>query len=236
MNLDWGNLIIALLETLVDIVWVQLPTMLSDVMISIIDKLIWLFTTQEGLQSLANFGKALAEGLINGLISGIESGVNGVIKIINEVLGGISKAWTWAGIPEIPDIPTISIPRVKFAKGGMFDDIGTTFLAQAGESGAEIVHTGSRGTGVANVEQISDAQYMALEKYDLEAIINRAAANVVNGIITGLRMTSNNNSGGDVIVKLGEREFKSYIVQTVNDTLRAQGRKSLDTVTAYGGK
>lgn len=236
LNLDWGNLIIALLETLVDIVWVQLPTMLSDVMISIIDKLIWLFTTQEGLQSLANFGKALAEGLINGLISGIESGVNGVIKIVNEVLGGISKAWTWAGIPEIPDIPTISIPRVKFAKGGMFDDVGTTFLAQAGEAGAEIVHTGSRGTGVANVEQISDAQYLALEKYDLEAIINRSAANIVNGVVTGLRMTSNNNSGGDIIVKIGERDFKSYIVQTVNDTLRAQGRKSLDTVTAYGGK
>lgn len=240
LNLDWGNLIIALLETLVDIVWVQLPTMLSDVMISIIDKLIWLFTTEEGLQSLANFGKALAEGLINGLITGIESGVNGVIKIVNAVLGGISKAWTWAGIPEIPDIPTISIPRVSFfEKGGMFDKLmngtGTAF-AIGGESGAEIAHTGSRGTGIANVEQISDAQYMALEKYDLDAIINRAAANIVNGIITGLRMTSNNNSGGDIIVKIGERDFKSYIVQTVNDTLRAQGRKSLDTVTAYGGK
>lgn len=240
LNLDWGNLIIALLETLVDIVWVQLPAMISDVMISIIDKLIWLFTTEEGLQSLANFGKALAEGLINGLITGIESGVNGVIKIVNAVLGGISKAWTWAGIPEIPDIPTISIPRVSFfEKGGMFDKLmngtGTAF-AIGGESGAEIAHTGSRGTGIANVEQISDAQYMALEKYDLDAIINRAAANIVNGVVTGLRMTSNNNSGGDIIVKIGERDFKSYIVQIVNDTLRAQGRKSLDTVTAYGGK
>lgn len=240
LTLDWGNLIITLLETLVDIVWVQLPAMLSDVMVSIIDKLIWLFTTEEGLQSLADFGKALAEGLINGLITGIESGVNGVIKIVNSVLGGISKAWTWAGIPEIPDIPTISIPRVSFfEKGGMFDKLmngtGTAF-AIGGESGAEIAHTGSRGTGIANVEQISDAQYMALEKYDLDAIINRAAANIVNGVVTGLRMTSSNNSGGDVIVKVGEREFKSYIVQTVNDTLRAQGRKSLDTVTAYGGK
>lgn len=236
LNLDWGTLILNLIDALMEILLIQLPTAVNNVIISVLDKLINLFTTKEGLQSLANFGKALAEGLINGLITGIETGVNGVIKIVNEVLGGISKAWTWAGIPEIPDIPTISIPRVKFAKGGMFDDVGTTFLATAGEAGAEIVHTGSRGTGVANVEQIADAQYMALEKYDLDAIINRAAANIVNGIITGLRMTSNNTSGGDVIVKLGEREFKSYIVQTVNDTLRAQGRKSLDTVTAYGGK
>lgn len=236
LNLDWGTLILNLIDVLMEILLVQLPTAVNNVIISVLDKLINLFTTKEGLQSLANFGKALAEGLINGLITGIESGVNGVIKIVNEVLGGISKAWTWAGIPAIPDIPLVSIPRVDFAEGGMFDGVGTMYLARAGESGAEIVARGARGTGVANVEQIADAQYIALEKYDLDAIINRAAANIVNGVVTGLRMTSNNNSGGDIIVKLGEREFKSYIVQTVNDTLRAQGRKSLDTVTAYGGK
>lgn len=230
LNLDWGNLIIALLETLVDIVWVQLPTMLSDVMISIIDKLIWLFTTQEGLQSLANFGKALAEGLINGLISGIESGVNGVIKIINEVLGGISKAWTWAGIPEIPDIPTISIPRVKFAKGGMFDDVGTTFLATAGEAGAEIVHTGSRGTGVANVEQIAEAQFMAMEWYDLRGAIRDAVVAIVNGMRTNV---GNNEQNTNVIVRIGDKDFKSYVVNIVNETLKTRGRQSLNDVTSW---
>lgn len=240
LNLDWGTLILNLIDVLIKVLLVQLPTAIYGVLNSVLEKLISLFTTKEGLQSLLKFGKSLAQGLINGLIAGIEAGVNGVVSVVNTVLGGISKAWTWAGIPEIPDIPTISIPRVSFfAKGGMFDKLmngtGTAF-AIGGESGAEIAHTGSRGTGIANVEQISDAQYLALEKYDLEAIINRAAANIVNGVVTGLRMTSNNNSGGDVIVKLGEREFKSYIVQTVNDTLRAQGRKSLDTVTAYGGK
>ena len=240
LNLDWGTLILNLIDVLIEVLLVQLPTAIYGVLNSVLDKLIKIFTTKEGLQSLLKFGKSLAQGLINGLIAGIEAGVNGVVRVVNTVLGGISKAWTWAGIPEIPDIPTISIPTVSFfAKGGMFDKLmngtGTAF-AIGGESGAEIAHTGSRGTGIANVEQISDAQYMALEKYDLEAIINRAAANVVNGIITGLRMTANNNSGGDIIVKIGERDFKSYIVQTVNDTLRAQGRKSLDTVTAYGGK
>lgn len=230
LNLDWGNLIIALLETLVDIVWVQLPTMLSDVMISIIDKLIWLFTTQEGLQSLANFGKALAEGLINGLIAGIESGVNGVIKIINEVLGGISKAWTWAGIPEIPDIPTISIPKVKFAKGGMFDDVGTTFLATAGEAGAEIVHTGSRGTGVANIEQIAEAQFMAMEWYDLRGAIRDAVVAIVNGMRTNV---GNNEQNTNVIVRIGDKDFKSYVVNIVNETLKTRGRQSLNDVTSW---
>ena len=213
LNLDWGTLILNLIDVLIEILYVQLPTAVYDVIISILDKLINLFTTKEGWQSLLKFGKSLAQGLINGLITGLETGVNSVIRVVNTVLGGISKAWTWAGIPEIPDIPTISIPRVSFfAKGGMFDKLmngtGTAF-AIGGESGAEIAHTGSRGTGIANVEQISDAQYLALEKYDLEAIINRAAANVVNGIITGLRMTSNNNSGGDIIVRSGSETSKA---------------------------
>ena len=230
LNLDWGTLILNLIDVLMEILLIQLPTAVNNVIISVLDKLINLFTTKEGLQSLANFGKALAEGLINGLITGIESGVNGVIKIVNEVLGGISKAWTWAGIPEIPDIPTISIPKVKFAKGGMFDDVGTTFLATAGEAGAEIVHTGSRGTGVANVEQIADAQYMAMNEYDVKGEIQRATVAIVNGITNAI-----NGAGGatNVNVRIGDRAFKNYVVQVVNETLKAQGRKSLNTITAY---
>lgn len=230
LNLDWGTLILNLIDVLMEILLIQLPTAVNNVIISVIDKLIDLFTTKEGLQSLANFGKALAEGLINGLITGIESGVNGVIKIVNEVLGGISKAWTWAGIPEIPDIPTISIPRVKFAKGGMFDDVGTTFLATAGEAGAEIVHTGSRGTGVANVEQIAEAQFMAMEWYDLRGAIRDAVVAIVNGMRTN---AGNNEQNTNVVVRIGDKDFKSYVVNIVNETLRTRGRQSLNDVTSW---
>ena len=230
LNLDWGTLILNLIDVLMEILLIQLPTAVNNVIISVLDKLINLFTTKEGLQSLANFGKALAEGLINGLITGIESGVNGVIKIVNEVLGGISKAWTWAGIPEIPDIPTISIPKVKFAKGGMFDDVGTTFLATTGEAGAEIVHTGSRGTGVANVEQIAEAQFMAMEWYDLRGAIRDAVVAIVNGLRTNMDGGEQNTN---VTVQIGDREFKSYIVNIVNETLRTRGRQSLNDVTSW---
>lgn len=230
LNLDWGTLILNLIDVLMEILLIQLPTAIYGVINSVLEKLINLFTTKEGLQSLLKFGKSLAEGLINGLITGIESGVNGVVSVVNTVLGGISKAWTWAGIPEIPDIPTISIPRVKFAKGGMFDDVGTTFLATAGEAGAEIVHTGSRGTGVANVEQIAEAQFMAMEQYDLRGAIRDAVVAIVNGLRT--------NMGGDeqntnVTVQIGDREFKSYIVNIVNETLRTRGRQSLNDVTSW---
>lgn len=235
LNLDWGTLILNLIDALIEIVLVQLPTAIYDVLNSVLDKLINLFTTKEGLQSLLKFGKSLAQGLINGLISGVEAGVNNVISVINTILSGISEVWSWAGIPEIPDIPTISIPRVSFfAKGGMFDKLmngtGTAF-AIGGEDGAEIAHTGSRGTGIANVEQIADAQYMAMNEYGLKEAIRIASENIVNGIVSGLGFSEKSNFS--IVVKIGDREIKNYLIETINGSLKEKGRKSLNLVTAY---
>ena len=119
-----------------------------------------------------------------------------------------------------------------FADGGMFPSKGTLY-ALAGESGAEIVAQGVRGTGVANVEQIADAQYMALNDYDLRGAIQNAAAAVVNGVVSGLKTDTQNNENTPVIIRIGDKDFNGYIVNTVNTTLRSQGRKSLNTVTAY---
>lgn len=235
LNLDWGTLILNLIDALIEIVLVQLPTAIYDVLNSVLYKLINLFTTQDGLQSLLEFGKSLAQGLINGLISGVEAGVNNVISVINTILSGISEVWSWAGIPEIPDISTISIPRVSFfAKGGMFDKLmngtGTAF-AIGGESGAEIAHTGSRGTGIANVEQIADAQYMAMNEYGLKEAIRIASENIVNGIVSGLGFSEKSNFS--IVVKIGDREIKNYLIETINGSLKEKGRKSLNLVTAY---
>lgn len=230
LHLDWGTLIIKLLESLLEIVLVQLPNMLFDVLMSVFNLVLSLFT-KDGLKTLAEFGLTLAETMINGLIAGVESGLNIVIKGINSVLKGISKAWDWTEfIPSIPDIPLISIPRVDFAEGGMFNELGTMYLARAGEDGAEIVAQGRRGTGVANVEQIADAQYMAMQDYDLRGAIQNAAVAIVNGIVTGLGNQDNNT---EITVRIGDKDFNSYVVNTVNNTLRAQGRKSLRTITAY---
>lgn len=69
----------------------------------------------------------------------------------------------------------------KYADGGMVPK-GTAFIA--GEAGAEIVHQSSAGTGVANIEQIRQAQYLAT----MDAIQD-------SGILNALR-----NVGGDVII------------------------------------
>lgn len=233
LKVDWGSLLINLFEALIEIAFVQLPNMLLDALISIFDTVINLFTTKDGLKSLAEFGKNIGEALINGLIAVVESGINLAVKALNAITSGISKIWTWTGADPIPPIPSVSLPRVDFAEGGMMDDLdlGTYYLARAGEDGAEIVARGSRGTGVANVEQIADAQYMAMQDYDLRGAIQNAAVAIVNGIVTGLGNQDNNT---EITVRIGDKDFNSYVVNTVNNTLRAQGRKSLNRITAYG--
>lgn len=232
LKVDWVTLIIKLSEALIEILFIQLPNMLLDALILIFDTVIDLFTTRDGLRSLAEFGKNLGEALINGLITAIESGINLAVKALNAITGGISKIWTWTGTDPIPQIPSVSIPRVDFEEGGMIDDLnlGTYYLARAGEAGAEIVAQGSRGTGVANVDQIADAQYMAMNEYDVKGEIQRATVAIVNGIANAI-----NGAGGatNVNVRIGDKEFRNYVVRTVNETLKSQGRKSLNTITAY---
>lgn len=77
---------------------------------------------------IVNFFK----GLINGLIGIVETGLNAIIGLINNITGGLSKVWTWTGIPAIPEIPTVKLPRL--ASGGFTDGVSI-----AGEEGMEAV-------------------------------------------------------------------------------------------------
>ena len=235
MNVDWPTLILTLLETIFEIAFNVIPQLLENLANTIFSLISNLFT-KDGLKAFAEFGITLAETIINSLIAGVESGVNLLVDGINGLLDGISGIWTWIGIPAIPDVPHASFPRVDFAEGGMFPSNMGTLYALAGEAGAEIVARGSRGTGVANIEQIADAQYMAMRDYDLRGAIQEAAVAIVNGIVDGLSDTDEGNGNMPIIVQIGDKNFNGYIVNAVNSTLRAQGRKSLNTVTAYGGK
>lgn len=231
---DWGTLIINLVEAIFNIVFVQLPSIIVDLMTTLLNAVFDLFFTKEGQEALAEFGINLAEAIINSLISGVENGVNLLVDGINGLLDGLSGIWTWIGIPGIPDIPHASFPRVDFAEGGMFPSNMGTLYALAGEAGAEIVAHGSRGTGVANIEQIADAQYMAMQDYDLRGAIQGAAVAIVNGVVDGLSNTTQDSRNTPVVIRIGDRDFNGYIVNTVNNSLRAQGRKSLNRITAYG--
>ena len=230
-DMDWGTFIINLINLVLQVALVQIPDLIFKLYTKFIDEVFNTFLTSEGLSKLGKLGLGIAEAVINGLISGVETGLNGVINAANRILGELSRAWTWAGIPEIPDIPNVTIPKVDFyAKGGMFDK--GTLYAMAGESGAEIVHQGRRGTGVANVEQIADAQYMAMNDYDLKGIIEDAVVAIVNGIVSGLRNGTGVNTQAidKIVVQIGPKEIKEFVFKIVDDRLKSLGLKSLKQI------
>lgn len=232
IELDWGNFLAGVINAVMDLQYKVLPNALVNMLFSVFETVFDLFFTKDGRQLFVDFGKNLAESLINGIISVVENGVNLIIDGLNKLLSIKIAGKEIIGA----NIPHISLPRVDFAEGGMFpEDMGTLY-ALAGEDGAEIVARGSRGTGVANIEQIADAQYMAMRDYDLRGAIQEAAVAIVNGIVDGLSDTDEGNGNVPIIVQIGDKNFNGYIVNAVNSTLRAQGRKSLNTVTAYGGK
>lgn len=232
IELDWGNFLAGVINAVINALFNTLPNAIVNMLFSVFETVFDLFFTKDGRQLFVDFGKNLAESLINGIISVVENGVNLIIDGLNNLLSIKIAGKEIIGA----NIPHISLPRVDFAEGGMFpEDVGTLY-ALAGEDGAEIVARGSRGTGVANIEQIADAQYMAMRDYDLRGAIQEAAVAIVNGIVDGLSETDEGNGNVPIIVQIGDKNFNGYITNAVNSTLRAQGRKSLNTVTAYGGK
>lgn len=181
--------------------------------------------------------------IINGMISGFEGFLNFFVRGINGIFNTINKIsidfpdWLGGGHLgfSIPLMNEVKLGRVKYFKeGGMLDNLKGTMYAIAGESGAEIVAQGKHGTGVANVEQIADAQYMAMQDYGLREIIGNAVTGIVNGLLDGFSMRGKQSTNGDaMVVKIGEKEFKGYVVDTINSTLQGKGRKSLYAVTSY---
>ena len=230
LGMDWGTFIVNLLDTLLAIIFVQLPDFVFNLVEKVIDLIFDTLFTAEGLEKIGNLGLRIAQSLVNGLLKGLEKGINLTIKPLNAILDGISSIWTWAGIPGIPHIPDVKMPQVKWYKdGGMFDK--GTMYAIAGEDGAEIVHQGASGTGVANVKQISDAEYEAMRKYDVKSAIDEAVVGIVNGIVGGLR-TSGGNGNSKIVVQIGGREMKDVVYKMVDDSLQSKGFKPLSKIGA----
>ena len=72
------------------------------------------------------------KGIFNLIPAIVEGVLNGAIAIINGLISGINKVTGLIGIPEIPSIPNVSLPR--FAEGGF-----TEGPSIAGEAGMEAV-------------------------------------------------------------------------------------------------
>lgn len=229
LDMDWGEILIQFIEATFQLTPMLIDT-LSHILSSLLSKVFFKVTDSNFWQKVGNFGLRFGKAMINSVIATFEAGLNFIVDRINDLTAKLSKIWTWTGLDAIPEIPHAKIPRL--AKGGMLDDLKGTMFAIAGEDGAEVVAHGSQGTGVANVQQIADAQYSAMEQYNVKDTISTAAAAIVNGIITGIsRMRS--DVPDSYILRVGDKDFKAWVTDAVNQSLLAKGRKSLNTITEY---
>lgn len=229
LDMDWGEILIQLIESVFQITPMLIDT-LSHIFSSLINKVFFKVTDSDFWKKVGDFGLRFGKAMINSVIASFEAGINFIVDRVNDITAKLSKVWTWTGLDAIPEIPHAKIPRL--ARGGMLDDLKGTMFAIAGEDGAEVVAHGSQGTGVANVQQIAEAQYSAMEQYNVKETIATAAAAIVNGIVTGIsRMRS--DAPDSYILRIGDKDFKAWVTEAVNQSLLAKGRKSLNTITEY---
>ena len=91
-------------------------------------------------EAVVNFIK----GIINNVLGFVQNAVNGAIGAINNLIRGVNNISGKLGIPAIPSIPTVEIP--KFAKGGM---VNGAQLAVVGEAGPEYIVPAGKAQGFA---------------------------------------------------------------------------------------
>lgn len=127
------------------------------------------------------------------VLTGIVAGLAAVLAAIVTPGGAIAKITaatiTFAGISAIV-ANAQKADTTAYANGGMFEGAGTMY-ALAGESGAEVVATGSAGTGVLNVDQFADAMVSALVRYGAARDTSNGTTIVLDGNKVGQLVASN---------------------------------------------
>jgi hypothetical protein len=73
----------------------------------------------------------MIKGVVNGIIGGIERGINGAISALNRMIAGANAALSRLGLPTIPTLPTVTLPR--FAEGGVVNGPTVAMVGEGGE-------------------------------------------------------------------------------------------------------
>lgn len=137
--------------------------------------------------------KTIANGfanLINGIANMFIAFINICIDGLNIILKPIDAiAGIFGGKVQIPHWEA-EVNWKPYANGGMFEGAGTMY-ALAGESGAEVVASGSAGTGVLNVDQFADAMVSALVRYGAARDTSNGTTIVLDGNKVGQLVASN---------------------------------------------
>jgi len=86
----------------------------------------------------------MVKGIVNGVLNAVGNAVRSVVDAINNLIRGANSALSKLGLPQIPFLPSPSIPQ--FAKGGMVT--GPT-LGLVGEAGPEYIVPARKAMGFA---------------------------------------------------------------------------------------
>ena len=119
-----------------------------------------------------------------------------LISSIFDPTGRNKKNYDWYSIRRGWSATGSGGGTARFADGGImeraksFTGAGTMY-ALAGESGAEVVATGSAGTGVLNVDQFADAMVSALVRYGAARDTSNGTTIVLDGNKVGQLVASN---------------------------------------------
>ena len=151
------------------------------------------------LAGILNAITGVIEAVLNVIISAINGAISLIWKLlkgaINGLLSGAQKVLSWIGVDvnlqvnwSTPQIPKVSIPKVKapgYADGG-FPEKGTYFRALENGFGSEMVGTMGGRTAVANNEQIERGIAQAV----LEALMQTGLIGYVRSIDQNTRETA----------------------------------------------
>ena len=139
----------------------------------------------DGIKSaFTSLGSALAapfqaaattiKGIVNGILNGVGNAISSVVSAINGIIAGANRALAALKLPQIPQLPSPSIPR--FADGGVVS--GPT-LAMVGEGGEpEYIVPQSKATGFANNWLAGMRGGKAIPKFAEGGVVMPSSANV----------------------------------------------------------
>jgi hypothetical protein len=128
----------------------------TDILAAVMDFITGVFTGnwEQAWNGVVNIFK----GIFNLIPSIVESVINGAIGIINGIINGINKITGTIGIPAIPNIPEVSLPR--FHAGGIVDFEAGEGLALL-KSGEMVLTQAQQANlfAIANGENVSGGAY-----------------------------------------------------------------------------
>lgn len=161
---------------------------------------------------------------------GVVTAINYVIKIMNKMVEGILYPLNLIirGLNKIPGvninevhwtIPNIALPDIpKFAKGGVFE-ANKPFLGMLGDQ--------TTGRNIETPESVM-ANVFKMSMRDMQK-----ESTTTGDIVSGITATNGRNSAPIINIKIGDKEIKTFIVETVENTLSSRGLKSLNKIGGY---